>query len=292
MNLGNTHDEAIGATPCLKWAGGKQWCAPALASVLRSGLTGTYYEPFLGGGAVFLQIAPGKAFLSDINIELVEFFQCIRDFPEAVVRATWRLSNTKECFYRIRAMHPRSHIQAGARFLYLNKTCWGGLFRTNRNGQFNVPFGNSGRTICRRDPIIVCSHVLRTARIEGMDFEEAINMATHGDVVYADPPYTTKGQNNGFLRYNECLFSWQDQMRLAKACKRAARRRALVAVSGLLHDEVLALYKGWWAWRLDRTSLISRDVASRRPVAEVVMFSRRPRVCGSKLGFCLERILA
>ncbi len=241
---------------------------------------------------MFLRLAPVKAFLSDTNLELVDFFQCIREFPEAVVRATWRFSNTASSFYRVRSMQPRSCIQAAARFLYLNRTCWGGLFRTNRKGQFNVPFGNSGRTICRRDQVLACSRVLRTAKIEGLDFEDAMDMASHGDVVYADPPYTTKGQNNGFLRYNECLFSWQDQVRLAKASRRAARRRAFVAVSGLLHDELLTLYRGWWAWSLDRTSLISRDVTSRRPVTEVVLFSRRPRICTNKFGIRLERILA
>ncbi len=136
--------------PFLKWPGGKRWLAPWLAEIIRPELGGSYYEPFLGGGAVFLQLSPATAVLSDLNEDLITTLDTIRNYPERVVHAAWRFTNTKTCYERVRKMGPRTDIGAAARFLYLNRTCWGGIYRLNRKGEFNTPFGNSGRAICRK----------------------------------------------------------------------------------------------------------------------------------------------
>jgi len=269
------------ASPCLKWPGGKQWLAPLLAPILRHELAGTYREPFIGGGAVFFQLAPKKALLSDINRALINFLCCLSSDPDAIARGVWRLSNTRECYYLVRASNPRKPLSAAARFIYLNRTCWGGIYRTNRRGEFNVPFGDSGRTVCRRAALSACSARLRGVKVEVLDFSEAIARAQRGDVIYADPPYTTRGENNGFVRYNERLFSWEDQIRLARSCHSARRRGAFVAVSGLWHDEVLALYRGWWAWRLERQCDVSRKVSARGLIHEALIFSRKPELATS-----------
>jgi DNA adenine methylase len=247
-------------------------------------LKGYYFEPFVGGASMFVALQPDRAILSDANQYLICSLRAIRSSPAKIAAAISRLKNTRECYDRIRGGQPATAIAAGARFLYLNRTCWGGIQRFNRQGVFNVPFGNSGRPICRRDQIFEFAELLRAADLQVGDFETRINSAMEGDVVYADPPYTTLGANNGFVRYNEHLFSWADQQRLATAAKRARARGAFVAVSALWHSEILMLYRGWWAVKFKRIVCVSREAYARREVSEAVLFSRKPK---SSAGFRL-----
>lgn len=269
---------AVEVRPFLKWPGGKQWLSRLLAQIIRPALTNTYIEPFLGAGAAFFRICPEKSILSDINMELIECTLTVRDSPGDVLRALWRWSNTNECYSRVKRMRPVTSISAAARFIYLSRTCWGGIYRVNRQDQFNVPFGGSRRTICRKDNLMACAALLRKAEIRCEDFESIMDLAGKGDVVYADPPYTTLGQNNGFIRYNEHLFAWKDQERLAAAGKRATKRGAFVIISGLWHDSLLNLYSGWWTLRLERISRVSVKVEGRRKISEALFMSRRPVV--------------
>ena len=225
---------------------------------------------------MFAALHPRKAVLSDINDDLISTLVVMRDAPDELQRRVWRWSNSRDCYERVRRSRPQSALGRAARFLFLNRTCWGGLYRSNRLGEFNVPFGNSKRVICRRDQLTRFSTLLCTAELQTSDFEHQIGAARAGDVVYADPPYTTKGVNNGFIRYNEKLFSWDDQVRLARACKRAARRGVFVVVSSLWHEALLELYRGWWAAPLERNVCISRSVAARGLTIEAIIFSRRP----------------
>lgn len=264
--------------PPLKWPGGKAWLAPVLAAAFNHELRGNYYEPFAGAVAVFCQLCPRSALLSDINVDLMNFYECLKRDPDALIAAVRKYKNTSACYYSVRSTKPRSKVGAAARFLYLNRTCWGGVYRLNREGEFNVPFGNSGRAICRYENLIQAYEALRNAKLTCDDFERVMDGARSGDVIYADPPYTTLGEGNGFLRYNERLFGWKDQERLAATCQRAADRGVFVAVSGLWHDDVLGLFPHWWALKLERHSLISREVYGRRKIHEVVLFSKRPHL--------------
>jgi DNA adenine methylase len=223
-------------------------------------------------------MAPSEAVLSDSNSELIDFLRILRSKPEEVVRAMWNWSNTEECYYRVRKSSPRTSIWRAARFLYLNKSCWGGVYRTNKKGQFNVPFGNSGRQLCHLADARAMAESLKGVSLRAEDFETAIDRSNAGDAIYADPPYTAKGENNGFIRYNERLFSWIDQERLAATCKRARKRGAFVAVSGLCHPDLKALYNGWWYVQIARQSLVSRTPDARKQVSEIVLFSRRPQM--------------
>ncbi len=263
----------------LKWPGGKAWLAGRLSKIFETELTpsGVYFEPFFGGGAIFFHLQPQQAVLSDINLELIDFYKYVRDHDNAVIRRVWSYSNTRECYYRVRKMRPRTQIGQAARFLFLNRTCWGGVFRLNQDGVFNVPFGNSGRTICHRENVMQAAKALKRACLEVDDFQHIIAKARCGDCVYVDPPYTTLGQGNGFLRYNEKLFKWADQRRLAISCLEAAERGAFIAVSGLWHEELLKLFPVWWAWKVERQSLISRTIEGRHSIYEVVLFSRKPK---------------
>ncbi len=265
-----------GPKPFLKWPGGKRWLAPLLKLIIRPELKGTYYEPFLGMGAVFLALKPKKAVVSDISAELISCLDTVRTSPDEVLQAVWRFSNNNKCYNQVKSMVPRTKVTASSRFIFLNKTCWGGLYRINRLGAFNVPFGNSGRKICSKKSLLQCAQIFKAATLLCCDFEEAIANAGKGDVIYADPPYTLSGKNNGFLRYNDTLFSWCDQNRLAVANRRAARKGAFVIVSGLLHKDILKLYPGWWVLELPRKSLVSKEIKGRRTISEILLFSRKP----------------
>jgi DNA adenine methylase len=268
----------IEARPFLKWPGGKRWAAGLIAQAVAPQLRQTYIEPFVGSGAVFFHLQPRKAVLADINPELICCLRCVKDDVRKVVRALSRWSNTEESYYRIRSQrHRRDHL-AAARLIYLSHTCWGGLYRVNQRGEFNVPYANSGRPAFYGKDLVECSRVLKSARVLCSDFEMLLDRAAAGDVVYVDPPYTTLGQNNGFVRYNERLFAWRDQQRLARACARAVGRGAQVVVSGLLHESLLELYDGWWALGMERSSTISGKAEGRRRITEVLVLSYKPQL--------------
>jgi len=267
--------------PFLKWPGGKRWLAPLLSHILTPELSKVYFEPFAGAAAVFLELSPREAVLSDTNTLLVETLMTVRERPTEVVERIWKFTNTAECYYSVRASTPRTSLGRAARFIYLNRTCWGGIYRLNHRGDFNVPFGNSGRRLCSQAVVREVARRLELAHLKVSDFEVVISQAKSGDVVYADPPYTTRGENNGFVRYNESLFSWSDQMRLAATSRAAQRRGVFVAISGLFHSDVLSLYPGWWVLRLSRSSRISRERKGRKLIHEALILSRRPK-CASE----------
>ena len=269
-----TESVAPPVQPFLKWPGGKRWLAAPLADVLRPHLTGEYIEPFLGSGAVFLALSPAQAHLSDVNQSLLECIDAVSRDTEAVLQAVWRFSNTEACYYRVRAMRPRTHITRAARFIYLNRTCWGGVYRLNRKGEFNTPYGNSGRPICPRALLEAPSRVFARARLQCTDFEQVVCSASAGDVVYADPPYVSRDEDSGFRRYTKNVFGWRDHVRLASAARMAADAGAVVAVSLPWDRGVLDLYRGWLALRLARHSCLARTATSRRPVSEALVFSR------------------
>ncbi|SMP79531.1 DNA adenine methylase [Neorhodopirellula lusitana] len=262
--------------PILKWPGGKRWLSPFIAPVLARELTGTYCEPFLGGGATYLELKPPAALLSDSNAELIAFYRECIDTPEQVVAAVQRNSNEEDCYYRIRRSKPRTAVGKAAKFLFLNRTCWGGIYRLNQRGEFNVPFGDSGRQICCKSDVLAASSLFAAAELECCDFAKSIDRMQNGDVVFADPPYTSRGQFNGFVRYNERLFSWDDQQRLSDVSKSARKRGVFVAVCGSFHRDVLSLYENWWVLKTERHSNVARSTKSRKSVCECIVFSRKP----------------
>jgi len=264
-------------SPILKWPGGKRWLAPQISHLLASEINGHYFEPFLGGGAMFLSVQPESAILSDINSDLIDFYATCTEHAESVVDRARQFRNIEEDYYRVRRSKPTSQIGKAARFLYLNRTCWGGLYRLNGAGQFNVPFGHNNRKLCTKTSIIETSKIFGKAELLSSDFEGAFDKAVSGDVIFADPPYTSRGQNNGFVRYNESLFSWKDQLRLSRRAKAARRKGVFVAVCGPMHSDILELYSGWLAVKVARHSSIARKIESRKALSECVILSRSPK---------------
>lgn len=285
FDLGSQHKGAVAlpqdrTSPVLKWPGGKSWLATSLAEVFKREVssTGRYFEPFVGGGAVFFEIMPRLALLSDINTALIEFYEVLRDDPEGLIRCVWRNSNNRENYYRVRASSPRTAIGRAARFLYLNRTCWGGVYRVNRNGQFNVPFGDSGRLIIRKVNVLQAAAALKNCDLRTCDFEVTLEEAVEGDVVYLDPPYSQGFGKDCFGRYNPVIFGWTDHQRLVKACQRAAKRGVFVAVSSAMDKDLIEAFPRWTIASCGRVSRVGRTPASRMQVTEAVLFSRRPFV--------------
>jgi DNA adenine methylase len=261
-------------TPFIKWPGGKRWIAARIAELITPQLTGTYFEPFLGGGAVFFHMLPKRSVLADINGDLILTYRSVRNDPDGVIRAIRRHPVTAEEYYRIRESDPKRPLRRAARFLYLNRTAFGGLYRVNLNGKFNVPYGGGERitaSFWRTDILKRASNGLRGARLEVADFESIIDRAGVGDVVYCDPAYTVAHDNNCFVRYNESNFSWNDQERLASAAFRAARRGSMVIVSNAHHESIRRLYRGAQFEVLSRMSAVAPRPEQRRRVEEFLI---------------------
>lgn len=257
--------------PFLKWPGGKKWIAQDITDLISERLTGRYYEPFLGGGAVFFKLRPRHATLSDINENLINVYQQVINNVHLIIEKLKNIPVNSETYYKIREEDIACPIERAVRFLYLNRTAFGGIYRLNKAGKFNVPYGGGQRTpapLWRDDLLKSASNALKDVEFAVSDFEKSIRMAKYGDVIYCDPTYTVSHENNGFIRYNEKNFSWKDQERLARASKRALKRGASVIVSNACHESLIELYRPYKPLTLKRKSLVSRNPAARREVNE------------------------
>jgi DNA adenine methylase len=241
VNVGETDGEKL--VPFLKWAGGKRWLAPSLDSLRRP--QGKYFEPFLGGGAMYFALEPRRAVLADMNGDLIDTYRCIRDHPaEVESQLKWHADrHSDDHYYEVRQQSPRNPINRAARFIYLNRTCWNGLYRVNQKGTFNVPRGTKDAVLMSTDKWTALAQRLSSAALLTQDFEETISCAQDGDVIFADPPYTVKHNLNGFLKYNESIFSWEDQVRLCHALTSAADRGVTVVLTNAAHSSVRDLYR-------------------------------------------------
>lgn len=247
--------------PFLKWAGGKRWLVEQHAGIFPP-CPGNYIEPFLGAGSVFFYLYPDHAYLSDSNSDLIETYKAIRDNWRLVLKHLKRHKNnhSDSYYYALRSSCPKTPATSAARFIYLNRTCFNGLYRVNRQGKFNVPRGTRNSVIFESDDFEALSEALQSVDLKACDFEESIDRAGNGDVVFADPPYTVRHNNNAFVKYNEKLFSWDDQIRLANCLKKAADRGAMIIATNAYHPCVIELYQGFFDLQpICRKSQISAD---------------------------------
>ena len=202
--------------PFLRWAGGKSWLIKYLDSIVRDYKFNCYHEPFLGCGSIFFYFASkmNTAYLSDFNNELIDTYSAIKNDPDGVILHLEKYVNTAEEYYRIRALRPETLIEAAARFIYLNQTSFNGIYRVNTKGEYNVPYGNRTKDFIEADKLRAASKMLQSAILQAEDFDcVRINVAP-GDLVFLDPPYTVSHNHNGFIKYNQKLFSLEDQYRL------------------------------------------------------------------------------
>jgi DNA adenine methylase len=239
-----------------------------------------YFEPFAGGAALFFALRPENAVLSDTNAELVNFYNVVRDDPELLVKALRRYRNSRDDYYRIRDSVPRKHHTKAARLYYLMRLSFNGIYRENHNGVFNVPYGKKDYlSVLELDQIYSASAALQNAiTIACRDFRRAVADAREGDLVYCDPPYTVRHNNNGFIKYNSKLFAWKDQTQLALVANELAQRGCYVVISNADHQDVSVLYKDFHQLVLRRPSVISANVVGRRMTTERLIFSPNIRM--------------
>ncbi|MCK0099256.1 Dam family site-specific DNA-(adenine-N6)-methyltransferase [Qipengyuania sp. S6317L1] len=259
--------------PFLKWAGGKRWLFTS-EFIEKLPSFDRYIEPFLGGGAGFFAIAPKKAILNDLNPELINLYEMISTKPQTIARGLKHLhqAHSKEMYYKVRA-RGYTHGPVGAiRTLYLNRTCWNGLFRLNLKGQFNVPIGTKNAIFDEAESFQDYAKIIKRATLMCGDFEDSINLAGVGDLLFVDPPYTVKHNMNGFVKYNEAIFSWADQERLSFSLQRASERGASVILTNADHQSVRALYDGFGKHSsVARSSIISGQSSGRSKTTEFIL---------------------
>lgn len=258
--------------PFIKWAGGKRWLIDCPDFSIPE-FEGRYIEPFLGGGAVFFHLQPKASILSDLNPRLIEVYQAVRDDWKRVENELRKLQklHSKAYYYEERSRRRlRKHTKA-AQFLYLNRTCWNGLYRENLSGVFNVPIGSKTRVLLPDDDFEGVSRLLKKAEIYSGDFEDTLLEAKSGDFVFVDPPYTTAHNLNGFVKYNQNIFSWDDQVRLKSSIQAAIARGATVALTNADHKSIWDLYSDMEEPVIvSRASVISGDAAKRGKTTEVL----------------------
>jgi DNA adenine methylase len=263
-------------TPVLKWPGGKRQLAGEILSRLPTTYN-RYFEPFAGSAAVFFKLLPPRAILSDLNESLINCYRAIKNDPGSVIAALRRLKNTEDDYYSVRDdWEPRERHTRAARFLYLQRLSFNGLYRENHLGQFNVPYGyKTHLKPCEANVIWEASRALKSAKIIRADYASVLLEAKRGDLIYIDPPYTVAHNNNGFIKYNAKLFSWADQVALAAECRRLYDIGCHIVVSNADHDSVYDLYKKHFRIiQLHRHSVIAADAANRKPTAEILVVSK------------------
>lgn len=237
---------AEGAKPFVKWAGGKQ----SLVRVLTSKFPTTfarYYEPFAGGGSIFFHLEPHRAVLSDENVWLIDTYRGLATDWKEVAHLLDGLRNTKEEYLRIRRVkfQDLDLFARAAHLIYLNKTCFRGLFRVNREGQFNVPYGEYQRAYYDRRNLAAVARALREVELRQGDFEFGIDGAKSDDFIYFDPPYYKLGGYSDFNRYTSSQFREKDHLRLAALCRELDHQGIRWALSNSDTGFVRSLFAGF-----------------------------------------------
>ena len=261
------------ATPFLRWAGGKKWFLNHLSNFLPKDFN-DYYEPFLGGGAVFFKINDKKRkyFLSDLNPDLINAYDAVQNNVEDVINELKNFTNEEEAYYHIRSKSFIDPSKKAAQFIYLNKTSFNGIYRVNQQGVYNVPFGKKYNTdFINSKCLIAANHSLQDAVLKVQDFEETLKEVKKGDLVFVDPPYTVAHENNGFIAYNQKWFSLEDQVRLSKRLKEINDLGAYFIMTNAKHEAIREIYSILGQpHEVQRRSVVGGKSATRGMITEYI----------------------
>jgi len=266
------------AKPFLKWVGGKTQLLPELLKAFPKEI-GTYYEPFVGGGSVFFNLANSgqfkNAIINDWNLELVTCYRVIKKQPQALMAALDLLHYDKTLFLAQRALRPEglSDVDRAARMIFLNKCGFNGLYRVNKSGQFNVPFGSykTPPTLYVEPNIRACSAALQHVNIYNTDFDDILEHAGPGDLVYFDPPYVPLNPTSDFTSYTSVGFGMADQIRLADRVKDLANRKVKVVLSNSDTPLVRKLYQDFEIREIMARRSINSKAEGRGAITEILV---------------------
>lgn len=275
------HKATSGAIPFVKWAGGKRRLVPTILGLAPSRFD-RFVEPFVGGGAVALALAQPRMLLNDVNEELMAAYRAVRDAPHQLIEALklHKEAHSKDYYYEVRARRlgpDSSVVDRAARLIYLNKTCYNGLYRVNRHGQFNVPIGRyTNPTIVDEGAILRASEALAGADLFSMDFEPFLEAEVRqGDFVYLDPPYVALGGYSDFNRYSPTQFRADDQERLRDTFERLLDMGAFPVLSNSLTEQTLELYGCHRIIEVQMPRAISKSGRGRGAVPEILVVPRQ-----------------
>lgn len=265
----------MSARPFLKWAGGKRQLLPELLKLVPANF-GTYHEPFVGGGALFFELAPKLANLGDMNPRLVKAYRAVQDNVEALIGRLrgLALDHNEETFYARRANEPTDDLGVAAWMIYLNKTCFNGLWRVNKSGRFNAPFGRyDNPTICDAENLRACSAAMGSGvLLSNQGFETVLSEAVAGDFVYFDPPYVPVSATSSFAAYTAGGFGSTDQVRLRDLALTLKRRGVHVILSNSGTPEVARLYESdFEIIEVSARRGINSKATARGPITEYVI---------------------
>ena len=267
--------------PFLKWVGGKRQLLPELRRYMPSQFK-RYFEPFMGGAALFFATRPCDAHLSDVNDELVNGYLCVRDKPEAVIAALRLHHYDKDYYYHIRnldrdktAYGKLADVERAARLLFLNRAGFNGMYRVNSKGEFNVPFGRyTNPNIVNEIGIMAASRALQNVSITCQSYRHVEKTAQKGDFVYFDPPYMPLSKTAHFTRYAQDDFGYEDQQQLAQTCKILHERGVYVVASNAYHEAILDLYSGFEIIEIKARRSINSKADGRKAISEALICTR------------------
>ncbi|MDO5031070.1 DNA adenine methylase [Corynebacterium sp.] len=266
--------------PLLKWVGGKRQLLPEIHAALPEEGFGRYFEPFLGGGAVLFSLTPDKASVNDLNTELITVYEVVRDEVEELIALLRGYPNEEEFFYQMRGLDREpgfaalTPVQRAARTIYLNKTCYNGLYRVNNAGQFNAPFGRyANPAICDEPTLRAVSTYLREAEVEfhNGDYAAILSQATRGDFVYFDPPYDPVNPTSNFTGYQSGGFGRADQIRLKETCDELDARGVNFLLSNSATEFIKELYRDYEVGIVGATRAVNSVASKRGKVDEVLV---------------------
>ena len=266
--------------PVVKWVGGKRQLLDTFKPLLPKRIT-TYCEPFLGGGALLFSLQPQKAFVNDINSDLIQVYTTIKDDVENLIAALSEYRNESDFFYYVRDWDRDKEryakltgVEKAARLIYLNKTCYNGLYRVNNAGEFNSPFGNY------RNPNIINAPVLRAVstyfnsadiHFTSVDYEEVLKKIPKGTFVYLDPPYDPVSETSAFTGYSKGGFSRDEQIRLRRCCDDLNARKIKFMLSNSSTDFIREQYAAYNITTVQAKRSINSVASGRGDVDEVVV---------------------
>jgi len=266
----------------VKWAGGKTQLIKQLSPLFPKKFN-NYFEPFVGSGAVAFYIIqkfkPKKVLLSDINEELINTYNIIKtDVKRLVIELKqhkeYHMADSKDYYYEIRKVNPNElpKLEQAARFIYLNKTCFNGLYRVNSKGEFNVPIGSyKNPDIIQEDKLKIISKLLKKVNVKVMDFEKVVSKAKKGDFIYFDPPYYPLKKGKSFTSYQKDSFLEEEQEKLAEVFKKLHKKGCLCMESNSDTKFIKKLYKEFNIHFVKAKRLINSNASGRGEINEIVI---------------------
>lgn len=284
----------IVAKPFFKWPGSKSWLINRLTGIWPCDLL-RVVEPFAGSAAFYLGSSCRSAFLADTNQQIVSCLSAVRDKPKKVLEYLSRLQNNRDDYARVRDETPANAVSAAGRLIFLTNTSWGGLYRENQRGKFNVPFGNNGRDFFCEETILSASEKLKNVEIRHWGFAQTLEKSEKNDLIFVDAPYVTKTTSEFFDRYHASRFRWGDQLTLAKLLNRRKMASKMMLITCAADPDLYQLFNDWSVFEFSKRNSMTAHTNKTGYRKEALLvspalsdFSRHLE--DRALGICVQRL--